>query len=266
MTLTKTKKKLKEKHQIVVEGNTLIHEAIANKFKINHLLFSQFDKVQPFIDIVKESGQQTEFVKVPQYDLTTWSVLQTCPGTIALLDKPKVGPKTNALPVSIICDNIREPNNLGSIIRVSNAVPVKNILLPKGCTDPWDVKAIRGSSGSVFYMPVQESLTWNEVNTIIDTNQDHRDPIILIADNNIGQYAQSDVLNFDELPSTMIQNRPIFIVIGGETHGISDEAINLGMGRECKVINIPLDNTVNSLNTSHALAIILFELRRLLKT
>lgn len=91
------------------------------------------------------STDHVNFIKVPQQDLSHWSVLQTCPGLIGIFQKPtaKKNIKENALPITVICDNIREPNNVGAVIRVSNALPATKVLLPKGCADPWEVKAIR---------------------------------------------------------------------------------------------------------------------------
>lgn len=206
------------------------------------------------------STEHVNFIKVPQQDLTYWSVLQTCPGLIGIFDKPpnpKVKP--NALPVTIICDNIREPNNVGAVVRVANALPVVKVLLPKGCSDPWDVKAIRGSSGSIFHIQTHDSLEWQQIENAetLDENS-----VVLIADNDTKRYHQSDVVAYDQIPSEFIAGKHIYVVIGGESHGISDEARNFAFRGNWKVVNIALDSTVNSLNTSNALAIILFEIRR----
>lgn len=209
-------------------------------------------------------GQSTghvDFIKVPQQDLRQWSVLTTCPGVIGIFNKPPSPKmKLNALPISVICDNIREPNNLGAVIRLTNALPATKVILPKGNADPWDVKAIRGSSGSIFQMPTDYGLTWEQIDTECSFSMDNQ--IVLIADNDVSKYPPSTVINYDAIPDELIAGKEIFLLVGGETHGISREAKIFATKRQWKVINIPLDASVNSLNTSNALAIILFELRR----
>lgn len=208
-----------------------------------------------------DSTAHVNFMRVPQQDLSQWSVLTTCPGLIGIFDKPTViKAKTNPFPITVICDNIREPNNVGAVVRLANALPATKVLMPKGCANPWDVKAIRGSSGSIFHMPVEDSLSWD----MIDSVRDGDKTIVLIADNNISNYYPSRLVNYDEIPEDLIAGKEIFLIIGGETHGISDEARAFASRRNWKVVNIPTDSTVDSLNTSNALAIVLFELRRAL--
>ena len=260
MLMVKSKKRLEKGQQIVVEGKTLISEAVQAHFKLNYLLFSHSEKISDVLSVMGQSAGSVNFIKVPQQDLTFWSVLTTCPGVIGIFDKPKPPmPKKNALPITVICDNVREPNNLGAVIRLANALPANKVLLPKGCADPWDVKAIRGSSGSIFHMPTEDSLTWQQIDDGV-TNCENS--IVLIADNDVSKYLPSSVVPYDEISEDLIGGRDIYLLIGGETKGISDEAKYFASKRAWKVINIPLDAAVNSLNISNALAIVLFELRR----
>lgn len=228
--------------------------------KLNYLLFSHIEKIADVCAVLGRSTGNVNFIKVPQQDLSFWSVLTTCPGVIGIFDKPALTmPKKNSLPITVICDNIREPNNLGAVIRLSNALPATKVLLPKGCADPWDVKAIRGSSGSIFFMPTDDSLTWEQIDigtSIAD------DSVVLIIDNDVSKYVPSRIVQYEQISTDLIKGRDIFLLIGGETHGIGDEARAFASKRNWKVVNIPLDSTVSSLNTSNALAIILFELRR----
>lgn len=256
----KSKKKLEREQQIIVEGKQLIVEAVEAHLKLNHLLFSHLDKIEGVCQRMGDSTGHVNFLRVPQQDLSQWSVLTTCPGLIGIFDKPNVTkPKENAYPITVICDNIREPNNVGAVVRLANALPATKVLMPKGCANPWDVKAIRGSSGSIFHMPVDDSLTWEMIDFSAKNNEN---TVVLIADNNSSNYYPSKNLSYDEIPSELILGKDIFLVIGGETHGVSDEARAFASRRNWKVINIPTDSSVDSLNTSNALAIILFELRR----
>lgn len=264
MLLTKSKKKRTQEQQIIIEGQQLLAEAVQSHLKLNHILFSHVEKLEKLINILGTSTAHINFFKVPQQDLTFWSVLTTCPGVIGIFDKPEIiKPKPNSLPITVICDNLREPNNVGAVIRLSNALPATKVILPRGCADQWETKAIRGSSGSVFYMPTEDSLSWHQIDQSISSGEE---TIVLIADNDTTKYHERDVIDYDKIPDEIIAGREIVVIMGGETHGIGEEAKNFTSKRNWRVINIPLDSTVNSLNTSNALAIVLFELRRKLST
>lgn len=263
MTIIKSRKKQIQDQQIIVEGKQLICEAIQNQVKLNHLLFAHIKNAEPVLDVIGNCGKTVKLpnlLRVPREDLSFISVLQTCPGLIGIFDKPAVLRKPDPFPISVICDNIREPSNIGAVIRVANSLPIIDVKLPKGNADQWEAKAIRGSMGSVFHIPTQDT-DWTSLDA-----EERSDVLVLIADNSIDKYAQSRVMSYDSIPESLLKMyRNIFVILGGESHGISDEARNFASRRDWRVVNIDLDPTVNSLNTSNALAVILFEIRRKLK-
>ncbi len=62
----------------------------------------------------------------------------------------------------LVLDNIREPGNLGAILRHAAAFDCAGLLLLKGCVDAWNNKAVRASMGGVFHVPVFADLTPEE--------------------------------------------------------------------------------------------------------
>jgi tRNA G18 (ribose-2'-O)-methylase SpoU len=261
VTMLRCRKK-KQDNQIIIEGNQLIKEAIQARIKLNKLIFAKAEKlelIKPFIQ-TKNILKNLEVYKVPTSDLTVYSVLTTCPGLIGVFDKPsEIEPKINALDIKIIADNVREPSNLGALVRVCSAIPVAGMILPKGSVDPWDTKSIRGSCGSVFHLPIQQT-DWEN---IYQTNP--RDTLVLIADHNVKKYNPEKVLNYDKIPTDLIEGKKIVLIIGGENHGISSEAFEFAKSHDYRILNIPIQKDVNSLNVSTALGILLFELRRKLR-
>lgn len=260
ITLLRTKKKKEVDKQIIVEGNQLIKEAVEARVRLNKLLFSDLDKIADVVEVLGKHATGVEFIRVPTPDLSFYSVLQTCPGLIGIFDKPIMPRvKLNSFDIDVICDNVREPQNLGALVRVSNALPIAKMLLPKGSVDPWETKSIRGSCGSIFHLPVQNGMLWEEI-----ASQDDKDGLVLIADNNIENYDSDAIINYDKIPPELLLDKKITVIIGGETQGVSKEALMYAKQRNYRVINIPIDSTVNSLNVATALGIILFELRRVL--
>lgn len=260
ITLLRTKKKKEIDKQIIVEGNQLIKEAVEAHIKLNKLIFSDLHKIKDVVEVLGKSTAAVEFIRVPTPDLSFYSVLQTCPGLIGIFDKPQLPQtKLNSFDINVICDNVREPQNLGALIRVSNALPIAKMFLPKGSVDPWDTKSIRGSCGSIFHLPVQNGISWEEIATEDDT-----DGLVLIADNNVENYDENVIVNYDKIPPELLVDKKITVIIGGETQGISNEALMYAKQRDYRVVHIPIDSTSNSLNVATALGVILFELRRVL--
>lgn len=260
ITLLRTKKKKELENQIIVEGNQLIKEAVQAHIQLDKLIFSDLEKIKDVTKVLGKSSSCTEFIRVPNPDLSFYSVLQTCPGLIGIFQKPaSISPRPNALNINVIADNVREPQNLGATLRVSNSIPISKMLLPKGSVDPWDTKSIRGSCGSIFHLPVEYGLIWEEL-----MKNDGKDELVLIADNNVEKYDRKVIIDYDKIPKELLLNKRVTVIIGGETHGISKEALMYAKQREYRIINIPVDSTANSLNVATALGIILFEIRRLM--
>ena len=63
----------------------------------------------------------------------------------------------------LVLDNMREPGNLGTIIRQAAAFDCGALLLLKGCVDPYNNKAVRSSMGGIFHVPIFDELTPEDV-------------------------------------------------------------------------------------------------------
>lgn len=278
MLMLKSRKYRETKNLLLVEGRRLTLEAIEAGLKMRYLMFSNVKQIETVKDCIKPSlTNKTEIIRVPHNDLSYWSTLTTCPGLITIFEKPKdmskiwknVKTSTNekrkqneeqiqrqeepvddeesiipkltldSIPITVICDQVREPNNLGSIIRTCAALPCAQVVLMKGCADPWDVKALRGGCGSQFRVPVIGPIEWENLTTHLPNIQDVS---VFIADN---QSEQSDTtMPRDEFEQKRKENnskyfRPkvysdvpfhnckhIVLVIGGETEGVSSHALD----------------------------------------
>ena len=67
------------------------------------------------------------------------------------------------LPITVICDNIRDPGNLGTIIRTCASVGCDRLIAIKGCVDIWDPKVIRSGMGSHFRLPIINDVGWETI-------------------------------------------------------------------------------------------------------
>lgn len=269
LTTVRSSKRREKHRQIIMEGRRLILEALESGVKLQTIIFSQKDQLELISDKISHLRKNIEIYKVPQHDLKTWSTLTTPPGLLAIFERPsekdlKFSEQNELLPITVICDNIREPNNLGSIIRTCAAVPCQQIIILKGCCDPWETKALRGGCGAQFHIPIKDDIEWNAI-------LDHlpEDFEAYAAENSLSKVQNYKFLN----PKKQMiksyyevkENSPHYVVIiGGETHGISETAYDFidCAGDNGAFLHIPLASGVESLNTSCALSLILFELRR----
>ncbi|KAM9004389.1 rRNA methyltransferase 3, mitochondrial isoform 3-T3 [Sarcophilus harrisii] len=202
----------------------------------------------------------------------------------------------HSLPLVLICDNLRDPGNLGTILRSAAGAGCCKVLLTKGCVDAWEPKVLRAGMGAHFQVPIISNLEWKHV-------PDHlpSDTRVHVADN-CGRHAgaqqsgrasdQGGVCDrrfqkhrkYQEeelreavpagnwLPDLKVQSydmawteAPVAIVIGGETHGVSVESLQLAESTGGKRLLIPVVPGVDSLNSAMAASILLFEGRRQLR-
>ncbi|XP_020136829.1 rRNA methyltransferase 3, mitochondrial isoform X2 [Microcebus murinus] len=208
-------------------------------------------------------------------------------------------PKTqlhHSLPLLLICDNLRDPGNLGTILRSAAGAGCSKVLLTKGCVDAWEPKVLRAGMGAHFQVPIINNLEWKTVPNYLPP-----DTRVYVADN-CGLYAQAQMsykasdsglacdrrfLKFRKyeeeedletgakkgwLPEAEVQSydsdwteAPAAVVIGGETHGVSLESLQLAESTGGKRLLIPVVPGVDSLNSAMAASILLFEGKRQLR-
>ena len=142
----------------------------------------------------------------------------------------------------VICDEIQDPGNLGTIIRSADAVGVDAIYCSVGCVDAFAPKTVRASMGSIMRVPIRTDMTWD---TIV---QELPDVTIYAADG--GSTSQ---------PHTSIDWRqPSALIVGNEARGLSTDARTATH----HYVYIPMRPGIESLNAAMATTIVLFEAQR----
>jgi len=163
---------------------------------------------------------------------------QTPQGLLAvapILGKP---PKEGLL---LIVDRLRDPGNLGTILRSAWAAGVGQVVTTKGTVDIYSPKVVRGAMGAHFHLSLAPDKRWKKIEPLLEERQ------VLLADAR-GEVAYHEV---DwSLPSALI--------IGGEAEGASEEARRLAHKR----VYIPMPGGAESLNAAVAASIMLFEAAR----
>ncbi|KAI4487851.1 hypothetical protein M0802_011739 [Mischocyttarus mexicanus] len=294
-------RKLREKsNQICMEGYRLIKDGIEAGVKLEAIFFSRLSDI---VDLPLRN--EVKLYKVPYRTMQLWSNLTTSPGILGIFKIPKVEnmePSPNALPLTIVCDNIRDPGNLGSVLRVAAGVGCEKIVLLKGCVDLWDSKVLRSAAGAHFRLPIHVSITdelssfiYDGMNVFVTDNNATNNATVFDNFNSETKYSiskiyeNSNVKNIEfpgsdenlsesklkkiirtsqsQLPlipyyAVDYCTNEIALVVSGETEGLSLETMKFLYKKRAVRLNVPLLNNVESLNIGTALGIIAFEIQR----
>jgi tRNA G18 (ribose-2'-O)-methylase SpoU len=143
-----------------------------------------------------------------------------------------------------ICQEITNPENLGSLIRISAAFGANAIFLGERCCDPWFRQCVRVSMGSIFALPIFRST---------DLLSD------VIAVKGHGITCLAAVVRDDAEPLDSIERIPrVAVVFGSEAQGLDPATIELCDRR----VTIPMRLGTDSLNVGIAAAVFLYHLTR----
>jgi TrmH family RNA methyltransferase len=139
-------------------------------------------------------------------------------------------------------DGVRDPGNLGTIVRTVDASGAGGIVLIGPCVDPYSREAVRATMGSIFNVPLvraglQESLAWAR-----------RWP---------GDIVGAHLRGTEDFRS-LAYRAPTLLLMGSEGPGLSPE-----LAAACiRLVRIPMAGRIDSLNLAVAAALMIYEIRR----
>jgi len=213
----------------VAEGAKVINELIRAGLKL-HALYSTVEGLfdEDDINIITEK------------ELSKISFLKNANNSVAVFEIPKTQ-DISSKGITLVLDAVRDPGNLGTIIRLCDWFGIEKIICSKDTVDCFNPKVIQATMGSISRVNIRYV---NLNDYLLKTNL----PIYVTEMNGENIYHQS-------LPENA------FIVLGNEANGISDEIMKLATNK----IAIPqfgIKQETESLNVATATAIILSEFKR----
>jgi TrmH family RNA methyltransferase len=235
----------RESQSFVVEGVRLVEEALQSGWEAQWVLHTENlpPRGQAAVQGLAAQGAVTEAIS-PQV-LKAISDTETPQGILAVLRMRSLPMPSNP-DFILILDGLRDPGNMGTILRTAAAAGVQAVLLPRGATDPFAPKVVRSAMGAHFRMPIQ-ILSWEEIHAYVKTEAQGIPMAVYLADSSGGQnYTQIDFRS------------PLVLIVGGEAEGAGVEARTLA--EACVHISMP--GQVESLNAAVAAAILMFEVVR----
>jgi TrmH family RNA methyltransferase len=233
---------------LLLDGFHLVSEACETGIAVRQAIISAEALDRPdmrkLVDLFDARG--TVVVSASASVMGAVSQLRSTSDIVAIAEPPVHGPQrmyAGATPFVVIAADVQDPGNLGAIIRVAEAGGAAGMLVAGGSAHPWGWKALRGSMGSAFRLPI-DVLT--HVAGALAQARQHRCRIVAAIPAGGQPHVDVDLLG------------PVAIVIGGEGPGLSPDLVDAADLR----VTIPMAEPVESLNVAVAAALLIYEARR----
>ena len=231
-------KERREARAFVAEGVRLVEEAVKANWTCRFALYDETlsERGKSQVESLRSRGVDVEEVSASV--MKSISETEAPQGILAVLEQSQL-PIPNSRNFILIPDQIRDPGNLGTLLRSAAASGVQAVLIPPETTDAFAPKVLRSGMGAHFRLPIH-AMTWAEIEKTTNDLQ------VYVADMD-GQSCWDVDLS-----------KPIALIVGNEAEGASESARKLANGK----ISIPMSGETESLNAGVAGSVLMFEILR----
>lgn len=240
----KNRRDREEKGLFYVEGRRIVEEALKEGTDIKAVAVSEDFASDPrnagLLEKLDKPGIKVYLLTQKLFKEITDT--ETPQGILAVIGirKHELAHELDRKGLYVIMDSVRDPGNMGTIIRTADAAGFSGVILSKGCVDVYNSKVLRSTMGSVFHMPVYQAC-------------DVKETVSLMKSNGISVYVshlEGKVSIFEADMSSGVA-----IAIGSEADGVSGELKSLAD----LLVRIPMPGKAESLNASVAAGIMIYE-------
>lgn len=142
----------------------------------------------------------------------------------------------------VVLDEVRDPGNVGAIIRVADAVGATAVMFVGDCVDAYNPKVVRATTGSLFHLPTVAV-------------KDMAEAVEALRKRHVQVFAADmDGESLPTIPQSFLA-QPTAWVFGNEAHGVDQASVALAD----KTVSLPQYGQVESLNISTAAAVCLYQ-------
>ncbi len=236
--------------QVVVEGAELLSVAIAAGADIEAVYVAPEGADNPsVVDVTTRvlDGGGRVFDLAPGVMERSASTVTPQPLLAVVSYAPAGFDRLDGATLVVVCVDVRDPGNLGTVIRTADAAGVDAVICCDGTVDPTNPKTVRSTAGSLFHVPVIEGGTTTATLEAL-TSRGFTTVATVVRDG-------IDYTEFD-------WNRPVALVLGNEAAGL-DEALT---GALDAGVTIPMAGRAESLNVGVSAAVLCFEALRQRRT
>ncbi|WP_203582165.1 TrmH family RNA methyltransferase [Microbacterium hibisci] len=229
----------------LLEGPQAAREALAYRPETLVEIFatpSALEKHTDVRDAAKDAGLEVVYTTEAVLDAMADTV--TPQGIVAVARQSPTSVReifAGAPRLVAICEEVRDPGNLGTIIRAADAAGADAVILTGRTVDPYNPKVVRATTGSLFHVPVAVG-----VDLVTAVEKAHAAGVRVIA---------ADVGGGDFLSSRDMLAEPTAWLFGNEARGLEDEALALAD----LSLRLPIYGAAESLNLATAASVCLYE-------
>lgn len=237
-TLLGRAKERREAGAFVAEGVRLVEEADARNWSFRFALYdaSLNERGSSLVEHLLSQGIEVE--EVSESLMKSLSDTETPQGILAVLDFTHL-PVPDSPNFILIPDQIRDPGNLGTLLRTAAAAGVQAVLIPPETTDAFAPKVLRSGMGAHFCLPIRP-MKWEKIRREVQSLQ------VYLAD-----------MDGTSCWETNLRG-PLALIVGSEAEGASQEARELATQK----ISVPMSGEMESLNAGVAGSVLMFEVVR----
>ncbi len=238
------KKHRKRSGQFLVEGLRLLEDArstgrlpqmlVMAEARASHDLLARLEA-----DVMAAGGEVITTTPDILSKITGKDNAQSVTGVFDEWDTGLAALHRSAAPIWLVAQALRDPGNLGTMLRTGDAVGAGGLILIDDCADPFSAEAVRASMGAVFTVPVakarwEEFLPWLRGGT--------------------GQLVAASLR--DAVPYRgAAYAAPCFVLVGNESQGLPEE-----YEAACDLrVTMPMRGRADSLNAAVAAAVLAYE-------
>lgn len=237
------KKHRKRTGQFLVEGLRLLEDARASGRVPQTLVMAQgrehalLSRLEA--EVLAAGGEVIETTPDILSKITGKDNPQSVAGVFEEWDTGLAALDRNAAPIWLVAQALRDPGNLGTMLRTADAVGAGGLILIDDCADPFSVEAVRASMGAVFTVGLAQA-RWEEFL-----------PWLRSAESQLVAASLRDAVPY----RGAAYRAPCFILVGNESQGLPEDyevACDLR-------VTMPMKGRADSLNAAVAGAVLAYE-------
>jgi RNA methyltransferase, TrmH family len=195
-------------------------------------------------DVLAAGGEVLEMDEAILAKVTGKNNPQAVCGVFAEFDTSLAALDRKSAPIWLVAQALRDPGNLGTMLRTGDAVGAGGLILLDDCADPFSVEAVRASMGAVFTQQIAQA-RWDEFLPWLRGGPGSEPGGQLVA------ASLRDARPYRQAPYAA----PCFILVGNESRGLPEE-----YELACDLrVTMPMKGRADSLNAAVAAAVLAYE-------
>ncbi len=246
--LTLKKNRVAEK-RFLAEGAKLAIDALDAGWDVETLFVARNMMDEPHVAklAVRAVNAGATLLKVPEKAIANITRRDN-PQAVVSIIKERLSTLNDLGPLGaddtiIALDRVRDPGNLGTIIRTADAAGIKGVVLVGDCVDVFSLETVRATMGSLFAVPIVKSTP---------------EALFAFAKTNNAQIIGTHLAGAKDYRLADYKSKPTIILMGNEQSGLPDT-----IAEACDTLAlIPQTGKADSLNLAVASALMIYEARR----